>query len=119
MRICIVTLAAAIAATNAADAGSEVVIMNAIDATPMASARRLARFSCPTPKRAYRSSQRSSACRQATADFMSTLIRTVAPGLDRTASQRLGWQRVAITTRLILADTLDPMARATGATCQC
>src|SRR5262252_5940996 len=60
---------------------------------PTASARRLARLFCPTPKHSYRSRHSWSVYRRATMDSMPTLIRIVARALDRMASQRPAWRR--------------------------
>src|SRR5215475_6402555 len=81
---------------------------------PTASGRRLARLFCPTPKQAYRSRHSWWVYRRATVDSMPTLIRIVAQALDRMASQRPAWQRVAIMTQPTLANTSDCMARATS-----
>ena len=58
-------------------------------------------------------------CRRATTVFISTLIRIAVPAADRTANQRLGWPREAITTLLTLANISGHRVRGTRAICQC
>jgi hypothetical protein len=98
MKTYIVPLAAAIVTAGAAHAASVTVTMNAIDANGVG--KEIGALLLSDTQAGM-------------------LIRTVALGLGRTASQWLAWQRVAITTRLTLANTLDHMGRATRATCQC
>jgi hypothetical protein len=48
-------------------------------------------------------------------DSMPTVIRIVARALDRMASQRPAWRRVAIMTQPTLANTVDASGEATKA----
>ena len=119
MRSNVVTLAAATIVTgaSAAYAASETITMNAIDANGVG--KEIGTLVLSDTQTGLQITPQLVVYRRATMDSMPTLIRIVARALDRMASQRPAWRRVAIMTQPTLANTSDRMARATRATCPC
>src|SRR6516162_5031064 len=114
-----VTLASAIfvSAASIAYAASTTVNINAIDANGVG--KKIGTIELSDTNEGLRITPQLTELPPATTVFISTLIRIAVPAADRTANQRLGCRREAITIQLTLANISGHRVRVTRAICQC